>query len=142
MPKFLVLFPNYQYFKKIGDTDDISEWISKGLSHESIISPDAPAINYIDTKSQVKFDRTCLKQGRFTFTHKKIANINITFKINLGSNIHVVDFAFGAVKLTKNDDHDKYKYSGYGIGFDARGSVSLTNGNWIGKNVIFGADTS
>ena len=28
---------------------------------------------------------------------------------------------FGAVKLTKNADIDKYKYSGYGIGFDGRG---------------------
>ena len=26
---------------------------------------------------------------------------------------------FGAIKLTKNADFDKYKYSGYGIGFDA-----------------------
>ena len=25
---------------------------------------------------------------------------------------------FGAVSLTKNADIDKYKYSGYGIGFD------------------------
>ena len=29
---------------------------------------------------------------------------------------------FGAVKLTKNADIDKYKYSGYGIGFDSRGT--------------------
>ena len=28
---------------------------------------------------------------------------------------------FGAVKLTKNADIDKYGYSGYGIGFDRHG---------------------
>ena len=32
---------------------------------------------------------------------------------------------FGAVKLTKNTDIDKYKYSGYGIRFDRRGTFSF-----------------
>ena len=43
---------------------------------------------------------------------------------------------FGAFKLTKNVDFDKYKYSGCGIGFDVRGSFSLSNGSGFGKNVI------
>ena len=48
---------------------------------------------------------------------------------------------FGAFKLTKNADIDKYKYSGYGIGFDEKGFYSI--GNEIGGNVIiFGADMS
>ena len=56
------------------------------------------------------------------------------------------DFAFGsslfeAVKLTTNADPNKYKYSGYGIGFDASGSFSLSDGRYFGKNVIiFEAD--
>ena len=51
--------------------------------------------------------------------------------------------SFGAVKLT-NPDPDKYKYSGYGIGFDAIGSFSLSEGfSLFGKEVIiFGADLS
>ena len=49
---------------------------------------------------------------------------------------------FGAVKLTKHDnDVDLYKYSGYGIEFDRKGSYSI--GNDIGRNVIiFGVDMS
>ena len=49
---------------------------------------------------------------------------------------------FGAVSLTKNTDIDKYKYSGYGIGFDRDGEVSFgTRG--FGRNCItFGADLS
>ena len=43
---------------------------------------------------------------------------------------------FGAVKLVKNDDLDKYKPSEYGIGFDACGSFSLSDGSGFGKNVI------
>ena len=46
---------------------------------------------------------------------------------------------FGAVTLTKNADIDKYGYSGYGIGFDRRGSFSFPGGGY-GQNVlIFGA---
>ena len=49
---------------------------------------------------------------------------------------------FGAIKLTKNADLDKYKYSGYSIGFDSRSEFSFKDGN-MGKNVIiFGADMS
>ena len=39
---------------------------------------------------------------------------------------------FGAVSLTKNADIDKYKYSGYGIGFDRQGEFSFGNG--LGRN--------
>ena len=48
---------------------------------------------------------------------------------------------FGAVELTKHVDVDLYKYLGYGIGFDRKGSYSI--GNEIGRNVtIFGVDMS
>ena len=49
---------------------------------------------------------------------------------------------FGAVTLAKNAGIEKYKYSGYGIGFDRRSSFSFTGGGF-GQNVlIFGADMS
>ena len=49
---------------------------------------------------------------------------------------------FGAIKLTKNADIDKYKHLGYGTGFDACGTFSHPVGG-IGENVIiFGADMS
>ena len=48
---------------------------------------------------------------------------------------------FGAIKLTKHVDVDQYKYLGYGIGFDRKGSYSI--GNEFGRNVIiFGVDMS
>ena len=48
---------------------------------------------------------------------------------------------FGAVKLVKNADIDKHKYSGNGIGFDRHGTFSVGNGS--AKNVIFfGVDIS
>ena len=47
---------------------------------------------------------------------------------------------FGAFKLTKNADIEKYKYFGYGIGFDGKGFFSHPSGV-TGRNVIvFGVD--
>ena len=44
------------------------------------------------------------------------------------------------MKLTKKTDPDRYGYSGYGIGFDARSQFSSQSEASWGKNVIiFGA---
>ena len=46
---------------------------------------------------------------------------------------------FGAVKLSKNADTDKYKYFSYGIGFDRHRCFLF--GDEVGKNIIiFGVD--
>ena len=45
---------------------------------------------------------------------------------------------FVAVNLTKNPVIDKYKYTGYGIGFDRRGTFTVPGGS--DKNVIFDVD--
>ena len=43
--------------------------------------------------------------------------------------------------MTKNNDIDKYKYSGYGIGFDRQRTYSVGHG--FGRNyIIFGVDMS
>ena len=39
---------------------------------------------------------------------------------DLNTNFILKDHLFGAVKLTKNADPDKYSYSRYGIGLDSR----------------------
>ena len=49
---------------------------------------------------------------------------------------------FGAAKLTKNPDPDKYEYGGYSIGFDVRSHFSWSDGSWSENVVIFDADVS
>ena len=49
---------------------------------------------------------------------------------------------FGTVKLTKNADVSKYKYSGYGIGFDGKGAFSHPSGGFGNNAIIFGVDMS
>ena len=48
----------------------------------------------------------------------------------------------GVVKLTKNADINKYKYFGYGIGFDRHGSHSHPSGGNERNVIIFGVDMS
>ena len=54
---------------------------------------------------------------------------------DLGTNFTLDNCLFGSIKLTKNADPDKYKYSSYGIGFDSRSLFSFTDGS-MGKNFI------
>ena len=49
---------------------------------------------------------------------------------------------FGAVKLNKNADIDKYHYSGYGIGFDRKSSFSFPGGGFGQNVIIFGVDVT
>ena len=52
------------------------------------------------------------------------------------------DSLSGSVKLTKNADLDKYKYTGYDLGFDSRSEFLFKDGSF-GKNVmIFATDMS
>ena len=152
---YLVFLPISKYSKLnsvAGTADYVLSWQSKGLSNESIKPPTAtnnsliPELNYYGTKTKIKFTGSCLKQSSHIFTHKKVVNIYIVYEL-VASSSHSSDptiknCLFGAVTLTKNAHIKKYKYSGYGIGFDRRSSFSFPI-DGFGQNVlIFGADVS
>ena len=61
---------------------------------------------------------------------------------NLKTDFILKSCLFWSVKLLKNTDPDKFKYSGYGIGFDSRSEFSFTDGILAKNFVIFGADIS
>ena len=74
-------------------------------------------------------------------------NLFISYKLNPQSKNLNTDFIlnnclFGSVKLTKNTDLDKYKYSGYGIGFNSHSKIIFADGNFGKYVIIFGADMS
>ena len=79
-------------------------------------------------------------------THKKVVNIYIVYELeafgSYASDPTLKNCLFGAVTLTKNADIEKYKYSGYGIGFDRRSSYSFPDGGFGENMLIFGADMS
>ena len=149
---YLIFQPVHRYIKIIANTKYISGWKSKGLSDESITpiptsdNSLTPLIDYYSYYIRVKFNGSILRQPKVTYTHGKIVNIYIVYKLGASSS-HVNDPAlknslFGAVPSTKNTDIDKYGYSGYEIGFDIRSSFSFPGGGF-GQNVlIFGVDMS
>ena len=103
-------------------------------------------VSYYGTYMRVEFKESCLKLYKVTFNHGKAVNIYIVYKISKSINISdyptLENCLFGAVNLTKNADIDKYKYSGYGIGFHRHGSFSFP-GTGLDKDVItFGVDMS
>ena len=128
-PNYLIFQPIYRYFKT-SNSDYVLSWTSKGLSNESIKPTPVsnnflnPLLNYLDTKIRVKVNGNCLKQSKMSYTHGKRVNIYIVYEIfsySSGNNYPTLENClFGAVTLTKNADIDKYRYSGYGIGFDRR----------------------
>ena len=91
-----------KYFKKIGNTEKISEWKSKGLPDESVKSVATPAnslapkLKQSGEKIYVEFNGNCLKQEKGTFSHGKVVNIYVvsylkltlnTFNIALGNSL-------------------------------------------------------
>ena len=150
---YLAFQPVYRYFKGFSITqylEYVSEWKPKGLSSESIkaifTSDNSlnPTLSYYDAKVRVKFTGSCLKQSKISYTHGKVVNIYIVYELGASSSKNndptLKDCLFGAVTLTKNADFDKYKYSGYGIGFDRRSAFSFP-GVGFGQNVLtFGVD--
>ena len=94
----------------------------------------------------VKSNGGCLKQDQPTLLHGGIVNVYVVYEItdnfNVSSYPALENCLFGAVKLTKNTDADKYGYSGYGIGFERHGFFWNTFSG-TGRNVIvFGVDMS
>ena len=152
---YLVFLPMRKYFKlnSVVDTVDyVLSWQSKGLSNESIKPPTTtnnsltPELNYYGSKTKIKFTGSCLKQSSHIFTLKKVVNIYIVYELAASSS-HTSDptiknSLFDAVTLTRNADIEKYRYSGYGIGFDRRSSFSFPSGGFGHNVLIFGADMS
>ena len=134
----------------IANTLYISSWKSKGLSAETIKPPSTSdnsltlLIDYVGNKIRFKFSGSCLKQPKPEYTQGAIVNIYIVCELGVpGSNNNyptLQNCLFGAVSLTKNADIDKYRYSGYGIGFDRRSSFSFPGGGFAQNILIFGAD--
>ena len=153
--KYLVFLPMGKYFELnsvVGVIDRVLSWQSKGISNENIKPPATsnnslnPRLSYNDTKIKVQFTGSCLKQPKSTFTHKKVVNIYIVYELGASSsNINdpaIKDCLFGAVTLTKNSDIEKYKYSGFGVGFDRKSSFSFPSGGFPQNVLIFGVDMS
>ena len=128
---YLVFQPINRFFILITNKLYISSWKFKGLSVDTIKPPVTadnsltPFIDYVGDKIRVKRTGSCLKQTKMHYTHGTIVNIYFVYGLRASGFNHsdpiLKTCLFGAVTSTKSADIDKYRYSGYRIGFD-RGS--------------------
>ena len=151
---YLVFQPMYRYLKRtagVGSGNYIYFCKSKDLSDEELDSVTAsnhkitPELSFYGTKTRVEFNGSCLKQDKVTYNHGKnskyIHCLLISQNYNISSYSTLEHCLFGAVSLTKNANIDKYKYSGYCIGFDRHGEFSFGNG-LVENCIIFRGDLS
>ena len=118
-------------------------------SIENIIKSDssfAPTLVDHYSLPNINFNGHCIIKN-YIFISKKEINLYISYRINRKLRNTNTDFTlsncwFGSVKLTKNADSGKYKYNGYGIGFDSCCKLSFTGWNIERNAIVFGADMS
>ena len=93
---YLIFQPIDKYFKRIvgvGNGKYISFWKSRGLSNEKSNSITASnhaitlSLDYLGPKIKVKYNGSCLKQDKITYTYRKIVNIYIVYEISKNYNI-------------------------------------------------------
>ena len=82
----------------------------------------------------IYFNRHCLIKNNISIS-KKVRNLYISYTLrlqlrNLNTSFTLGNCLFGSVKLTKNADLDKCKYTGYSIGIDSRSEFLFTDGSY------------
>ena len=145
---YLVFQPLAKYLKIIfiNILPFVTSWESKGFSNDVIKPPTtsnttvAPKLLGDGDKLYLEFKGSSLKlnKSKFSLMETKsilpISVVSICIVYEITEYNPVISYPtlqnclFGAIILTKNPDIDKYKYSGYGIGFDRKGKFSFGNG--------------
>ena len=148
---YLVFIPTKKYIKYFSGTTRIKSWKSNEISEENIENITKSNSNFAPIFADhyllpdINFNRNCLINS--IYFPKKVINRYITYTLNRWLRNLNIDFTlnnclFGSVELTKNAHPDKYKYNGYGIGFDSCSEVLFTDGSMEKNVIIFGADMS
>ena len=117
------------------------------MSKENITKSDcnlAPTFVDHHVSPDINFNWHCLINNNISIA-RKVINLYSTYTLNpwlrnLNTDLMLKNCLFGSVKLTKNADPDKYKYSDPGKWFNSRLEF-LFRKRSMGKNVIiFRAD--
>ena len=136
--------------KYFSGTSQIDLWKSNGVSEENIENTTKSESNFAQTFVDHYFLPVLSFNGHYLIKSninipKKVINLNISYELtpwlrNLNTNFTLNNCLFGSVKLTKNADPDKYKYSGYNIGFNSRSKFLFVDGSMERNVIIFGAN--
>ena len=148
----LIFTPAIKQIKYFHVSTQIYSWKSNAMSEESIENITKSNSNFAPTFFDhhslpgINFNEHCLIKNNI-FIPKMVINLYISYTLgphlrNLNTDFTLSHSLFGFVKLTKNVDLDKYKYTGYGIGFDSRSDFLFTDGGYGKSVIIFEADMS
>ena len=93
----------------------------------------------------INFDKDILTVEQNNY-RRKIVNVYIVYDLDVCPKIPLRNFAtknclFGATSIVKNNDKEKYVYSGYGIVVNEKSEWS-SNNDTARNVVIFGGDNS
>ena len=120
---------NKRIIKYFSGTTRIDSWKSNGISVKGFENITKSSINFAPTFGDhhllpdVNFDRYCVIKNN-VYIPDKVMNLYISYKLplwlrNLSKGFALDNCLFRSVKLTKNVDPDKYKYTSHAIGFDS-----------------------
>ena len=139
---------NVLELKEDKDTEYIIGWKSKGVYISKLIALHGaflPNVKYFRNKIGIQFNSTLLVIEQNNYA-TKIANVYIVYDLdnwpkNPLRKITLKNCLFGSTNIVKNNDKEKYVYSGFGIAFDGKGEWSF--GDDFARNVIiFGVNNS
>ena len=134
---YLVFIPAKKKVKYFSEFTWIDSWKSNGFSEENIEnitkSDSNFSLTFVDHHAlpDINFNGHCLINN--IYISKKVINLYISYALgpqlrNLNTDFTLGNCLFGSVKLTKNADPDKHKYTGYGRGFDSPLEFLFTDG--------------
>ena len=120
---YLIFQPIYKTITTFsGLKNTISEWETKGLSNEKFTCSYIANVSVCpkllwtnNSKIRLKFKGSCLKQeNKAPFIPNNVVKLFIVHELDrwsqdLNTDFTLKDYVFGALKLTKNADPDKYK---------------------------------
>ena len=126
-------------------------WKSNRISEENIKNITKSDSNFPPTfvdhylLRDGNFNGYCLIKNNISIP-KKVINLYVSYALrlqlkNLNTYFTLGSCLFGSVKLAKNVDRDKYKYTCYSIGFDPRSEFLFIDGSY-GKMSFFRSDMS
>ena len=150
---YLIFILAQKYFENFTGTTRIQSWKSKGMLEERIENMIKSGSNFAPSfvdphlLPDMNFHGHCLINKNVSIP-KKVINLYISYTlgprlINLNTDFTLGSCLFGSVKLTKNADLDKYKYTGYyGIEFDSRSEFLFIDVGYGKVTLSFGAEMS
>ena len=132
---YLVFTPAKKYIKSFSGTTRINTWKSNRMSEENIENITksdnnfAPAFVDHHLLPDISFNGHCLIKNNISVP-KKVINLYISYMLSpwlryLNTGFTLDNCLFESVKLTKNADPDKYKYSGHNTVFDSCSEFSF-----------------